>query len=167
MSRFVHPLTIMLALPFSIVGALLALFFSGFSLDLMGMIGLVLLMGLVTKNSILLVEFINQLRRRGLSMGEAVVQAGQTRLRPILMTTLSMILGMLPIAIGFGAGGEFRQPMGVSVIGGVIISTVLTLVIVPVAYTLIDDASRWVARWRRNKETDTTEVRQWQKEPVP
>ena len=143
---FVHPFTIMLALPFSIIGALLALVLARFSLDSLAMIGMILLMGLVTKNSILLVEFTNQLRRRGLSTRDAILQAGPIRLRPIMMTTLSMICGMLPVAVGFGAGSEYRQPMGVSVIGGVITSTVLTLVAVPVAYSLIDDIGRWIVR---------------------
>ncbi len=143
---FVHPFTIMLALPFSIIGALLALLLARFSLDAMSMIGIILLMGLVTKNSILLVEFTNQLRRRGMSTRDAILRAGPIRLRPILMTTLSMICGMIPVAVGFGAGSEMRQPMGVTVIGGVITSTVLTLVAVPVAYSLIDDASQWVVR---------------------
>ena len=143
---FVHPFTIMLALPFSVVGALLALLLARFSLDAMSMIGMILLMGLVTKNSILLVEFTNQLRRQGMATREAILQAGPIRLRPILMTTLAMIFGMIPVAAGFGAGSELRQPMGVTVIGGVITSTVLTLVAVPVAYSLIDDAGRWVAR---------------------
>lgn len=143
---FVHPFTIMLALPFSIIGALLALVLARFSLDSLAMIGMILLMGLVTKNSILLVEFTNQLRRRGLGTRDAILQAGPIRLRPIMMTTLSMICGMLPVAVGFGAGSEYRQPMGVSVIGGVITSTLLTLVAVPVAYSLIDDAGRWIVR---------------------
>ena len=136
---FVHPFTIMLALPFSVVGALLALLALRFSLDMLSMIGMILLMGLVTKNSILLVEFTNQMRRRGLGVREAILEAGPIRLRPILMTTLAMIFGMLPVAAGFGAGAELRQPMGISVIGGIITSTVLTLVAVPVAYSLIDD----------------------------
>jgi len=143
---FVQPLTIMLALPFSFVGALLALYAGGFSLDMLGMIGIILLMGLVAKNSILLVEFANQLRRRGLGAREAALEAGPVRLRPILMTTLAMIFGMMPTAVGLGAGGEFRQPMGVSVIGGLITSTLLTLVVVPVAYTLIDDLAALVTR---------------------
>ena len=147
---FIHPFTIMLALPFSVVGALLALLMTGFSLDAMSMIGIILLMGLVTKNSILLVEFINQLKSRGHSTYEAILHAGPVRLRPILMTTLAMIFGMMPVAVGFGAGSELRQPMGITVIGGVITSTVLTLVAVPVAYSLIDDAGRWLrARLRR------------------
>ncbi|MHB1417337.1 MAG: efflux RND transporter permease subunit, partial [Chloroflexota bacterium] len=124
---FVHPFTIMLALPFSVVGALLALYARGFSFDMLGMIGIILLMGLVTKNSILLVEFTNQLKRRGLSTREAILEAGPIRLRPILMTTLAMIFGMIPVAAGVGAGAELRQPMGVSVIGGLVVSTLLTL----------------------------------------
>ncbi len=143
---FIHPFTIMLALPFSIIGALLALLASRFSLDMLAMIGLMLLMGLVTKNSILLVEFTNQLKRRGLTTYEAILEAGPIRLRPILMTTLAMIFGMAPVAVGFGAGSELRQPMGISVVGGLITSTMLTLVAVPVAYSLIDDLGRWIER---------------------
>ncbi|MHB8993059.1 MAG: efflux RND transporter permease subunit, partial [Chloroflexota bacterium] len=142
---FIHPFTIMLALPFSIIGALLSLLMARFSLDMLAMIGILLLMGLVTKNSILLVEFTNQLRRRGRSVHEAILEAGPIRLRPILMTTLAMIFGMIPVAVGFGAGAELRQPMGISVIGGLITSTLLTLVAVPVAYSIIDDAGRWIA----------------------
>jgi HAE1 family hydrophobic/amphiphilic exporter-1 len=145
---FIHPLTIMLALPFSMVGALLALYGSGRALDMMAMIGIILLMGLVTKNSILLVEFTNQLKRRGRTTRDALREAGPVRLRPILMT-LAMIFGMLPVALGLGAGAELRQPMGIGVIGGLLTSTVLTLVVVPVAYSLIDDAMGRFAR-RRN-----------------
>jgi len=143
---FVHPFTIMLALPFSIVGALLSLFALRYNFDMLAMIGLILLMGLVTKNSILLVEFINQLRRRGLGVREAILEAGPIRLRPILMTTLAMIFGMVPVAAGLGAGSEMRQPMAVAVIGGLVTSTLLTLVVVPVAYSLIADLTRLVVR---------------------
>jgi len=136
---YVHPFTIMLALPFSIVGALVALLAARFSLDMLALIGMILLMGLVTKNSILLVEFTNQLRRNGLGVRDAILEAGPVRLRPILMTTMAMIFGMIPVAAGFGAGSELRQPMGVSVIGGLITSTLLTLIAVPVAYSLVDD----------------------------
>ncbi|MDO8670101.1 MAG: efflux RND transporter permease subunit [Dehalococcoidia bacterium] len=146
---FVHPFTIMLALPFSIVGALLSLFIFRFNFDMLAMIGIILLMGLVTKNSILLVEFINQLRRRGLSVLEAILEAGPIRLRPILMTTLAMIFGMLPSAIGIGAGSEMRKPMSVAVIGGLLTSTLLTLVVVPVAYSLIADLSARILRSRQ------------------
>ncbi len=142
---FAHPITIMLALPFSAIGALLALFLAGLGLDMLGMMGIILLMGLVTKNSILLVEFTNQLRRRGLGVREAILHAGPVRLRPIVMTTLAMILGMLPTALGLGAGSELRRSMGLGVIGGLVTSTLLTLVVVPVAYSLVADLSRLVA----------------------
>jgi len=151
---FVHPFTIMLALPLSLVGAFAALFATGFNFDMLAMIGLMLLMGLVTKNSILLVEFINQLKRAGLSTREAILQAGPTRLRPIVMTTLAMIFGMLPAALGTGAGSEMRQPMGVSVIGGLLTSTLLTLVVVPVVYSLFDDLGRWARGRVRRGEPD-------------
>lgn len=143
---FVHPLTVMLALPFSISGALIALYLGGFNLDMVGLIGMILLMGLVAKNSILLVEFTNQLRRRGLEVNEAILEAGPIRLRPIVMTTLAMILGMAPLAAGLGSGSEMRQPMGVAVIGGLLTSMLLTLVVVPVAYSLIADLTRVVTR---------------------
>ena len=150
---FIQPFVIMLALPFSVVGALVALLMARFSLDMLAMIGMILLMGLVTKNSILLVEFTNQLKRRGLSTRDAILEAGPIRLRPIMMTTLAMIFGMIPVAIGFGAGSELRQPMGVSVIGGLITSTLLTLVAVPVAYSLIDEAGQKLTRRLRHEAT--------------
>jgi len=156
---FIHPFTIMLALPFSVIGALLALLATRFSLDMLAMIGMMLLMGLVTKNSILLVEFTNQLKRRGLSTHEAILRAGPLRLRPILMTTLAMIFGMAPVAAGFGAGAELRQPMGISIVGGLITSTLLTLVAVPVAYSLIDEmGQRIVRRIRPRAETPGVEA---------
>ena len=139
---FVQPFIIMLALPLSFVGAFGALMLTGRSLDMVAMIGLVLLMGLVTKNSILLIDFINRLRRQGSPRHEAIITAGPIRLRPILMTTLAMIFGMVPVALGLGAGSELRVPMGVAVIGGLLTSTVLTLVVVPVVYTLVDDLMR-------------------------
>jgi len=105
------------------------------------MIGIIMLMGLVTKNGILLVDYINVLRGRGLERWEATLQAGQTRLRPILMTTFAMIFGMIPVAFSFGEGSEFRSPMGQAVIGGLITSTLLTLFIVPIVYTILDDLS--------------------------
>ncbi|HET7928181.1 MAG TPA: efflux RND transporter permease subunit [Actinomycetota bacterium] len=133
-----HPFTIMLSLPLAIVGALVFLFVLGISLDVTAMIGIVLLMGLVTKNAILLVDYTNQLRERGKGIVEAVLEAGPTRLRPILMTSAAMVLGMLPAAVGGGEGQEFRVPMSVSVIGGVVTSTFLTLVVVPVVYVWVD-----------------------------
>ena len=105
-----------------------------------------LLLGLVTKNSILLVEYANQQLAKGLDSHEAMIQAGRVRLRPILMTAFSTIAGILPIAIGFGAGAESRRPMGVAVVGGMLTSTFLTLFVIPVAYTLFSDFAAWVKR---------------------
>jgi hydrophobic/amphiphilic exporter-1 (mainly G- bacteria), HAE1 family len=148
---FIHPFTIMLSLPLSVVGAFGALFLSGMTLNIFSMIGVIMLMGLVTKNAILLVDFTNQLRARGLDTQAALLQAGPVRLRPILMTTLAMIFGMLPVALALGEGGETRAPMAVTVIGGLITSTILTLVVVPVVYSLLDGMShsrpvRWLGR---------------------
>jgi multidrug efflux pump len=134
---FVHPLTILLSVPLAVFGALLTLFLFRQSLNIYSQIGLIMLIGLVTKNAILIVEFSNQLRSRGLELREAVIEAAAVRLRPILMTSFSTIFGVLPIAIGLGAGGESRQPLGLSVVGGMLFSTFLTLVIVPVVYTLL------------------------------
>ncbi len=143
---FIHPLTIMLSLPLALAGALLALLITGNALGVMGMIGIILLMGLVTKNAILLIDFILQARRSGMERTEAVLRAGPMRLRPILMTTMAMIAGMLPVAIGLSPGSAWRSPMAITVIGGLITSTLLTLVVVPVVYTLLDDLQRWVKR---------------------
>jgi hydrophobe/amphiphile efflux-1 (HAE1) family protein len=135
---FVHPFTIMVALPLTIVGALLALFLTGLPIGMPAMIGIVLLLGLVTKNGILLVDFTNQLRSKGLDVIPALLEAGPTRLRPILMTSSAIVLGELPTALSTAEGSEFNVPMAVAVIGGVITSTLLTLVVVPVAYVWID-----------------------------
>jgi hydrophobic/amphiphilic exporter-1 (mainly G- bacteria), HAE1 family len=135
---FLHPVTIMLSLPLSVVGALSALVISREPLGVMAMIGLILLMGLVTKNAILLVDYTNTLREGGMSAREALLAAGPVRLRPILMTTAAMIFGMIPVALGLSEGGELRAPMAAAVIGGLITSTVLTLVVVPVAYSIAD-----------------------------
>ena len=136
---FVHPFSIMLALPMSIIGAVIMLLIFGSSVSVMSLIGIIMLMGLVTKNGILLVDFTNVLRERGLSRFDALVKAGPTRLRPILMTTFAMIFGMVPVALALGEGAEFRAPMGQAVIGGLITSTLLTLFIVPVVYSILDD----------------------------
>ena len=135
---FIHPFTIMSALPFSLIGALGGLLLSGMHMSIFAMIGLIMLMGLVTKNGILLVDFAIQRRDAGDDTKLALENAGATRLRPILMTTAAMIFGMLPVAIGHGEGGEVRAPMGVTIIGGLITSTILTLVVVPVIYSLMD-----------------------------
>lgn len=134
---FIHPFTILLSVPLALVGALVSLFVFGQSLNIYSQIGLVMLIGLVTKNSILIVEFSNQLRERGTQLFEAVMQASRIRLRPILMTSFAIIFGVLPIAIGLGAGGEARRPLGIAVVGGLMFSTFLTLVLVPVVYTLL------------------------------
>lgn len=140
---FVHPFTIMLSLPLSMVGAFGALWLAGMTLNIFSMIGIIMLMGLVTKNAILLVDYTNTLRRRdNFERNHAILTAGPIRLRPILMTTASIIFGMLPIAFGLGAGAESRAPMAVVVIGGLITSTLLTLIVVPVVYTLLDDLTQ-------------------------
>jgi HAE1 family hydrophobic/amphiphilic exporter-1 len=136
---FAHPLAIMLSLPLSLFGVAVILFFTHDTLNIMSMIGLIMLMGLVTKNAILLVDFTNQARREGTPRHKALIQAGTTRLRPIVMTTLAMIFGMLPLAFAIGAGAEMRAPMARAVIGGLITSTLLSLLVVPVVYTLLDD----------------------------
>ncbi|MEI7811243.1 MAG: efflux RND transporter permease subunit [Ignavibacteria bacterium] len=138
---FIYPFSIMLSLPMAIIGAIIALLAFKSALSVMSMIGIIMLMGLVTKNAILLIDFANILRERGMDRTEALLKAGPTRLRPILMTTLAMIFGMVPVALGLGEGSEFRSPMGQAVIGGLITSTILTLLVVPVVYTILDDFS--------------------------
>ena len=135
----VHPFTIMMSLPFAFIGGIAGLLIAQQYLSMMAMIGFIMLMGLVTKNGILLVEFTNQLRQAGKGTIEALLEAGQVRLRPILMTTIAMIAGMVPVALASGDGAETRVPMAVAIIGGLITSTVLTLGIVPVVYSLLDD----------------------------
>jgi len=145
-ASFMQPVAIMVSLPLSLIGVVLALIVARSTLNIFSIIGFIMLMGLVTKNAILLVDFVNQGRREGLARAEAVVRAGAVRLRPILMTTLAMIFGMIPLALGLGEGGEQRAPMGQAVIGGVITSSLLTLVVVPVIYTYLDDLVAWLRR---------------------
>lgn len=161
-----HPFTVLLAVPLAGLGAAGLLWVvnqlgagglippvPAMNINLFSLIGLILLVGLVTKNSILLVEFANQQRALGVNAHDAMMQAGTVRLRPILMTALSTIAGIVPIAIGFGAGAESRRPMGVAVAGGMITSTVLTLLVIPVVYTLLNDFSGWMRkRFRRQNE---------------
>ena len=142
-ASFTQPVAIMMSLPFTLIGVFLALLLTGTTLNLFSMIGFVMLMGLVTKNGILLVDFANRARRAGSSLHDAVLLAGQVRLRPILMTTAAMIGGMMPLAMGIGEGGETQAPMGRAIIGGVITSTLLTLVVVPVLYTYLDRLHEW------------------------
>ena len=149
-ASFTQPFAIMASLPFSLIGVFLALLLTGTTLNLFSMIGFIMLMGLVTKNAILLVDFANRARRGGASLHDSLLQAGQVRLRPILMTTAAMIGGMLPLAMGVGEGGETQAPMGRAIIGGVITSTLLTLVVVPVLYTYLDALHE---RRRKRRET--------------
>jgi HAE1 family hydrophobic/amphiphilic exporter-1 len=137
---FVHPLTILLAVPLSIVGGTLALAATGEGLNTMSLIGAVILVGIVVNDAIVKVEFINQLRAQGLGMRDAILEAGRKRLRPILMTTVTTVLGLLPMALGFGRGADLRQPLAVVVIGGLTSATMLTLIVVPVAYSLVSGA---------------------------
>ena len=134
---FIHPLSILLSVPLAIFGALVTLLVFKESLNIYSQIGLIMLIGLVTKNAILIVEFANQQQAKGLNYADAVVEASIIRLRPILMTSFATIFGILPIAIGIGAGGESRRPLGLAVVGGMLFSTFLTLVMVPVVYTLL------------------------------
>jgi HAE1 family hydrophobic/amphiphilic exporter-1 len=136
------PFVIMFSLPMALIGAFLALILTGKSLSIVSMVGFIMLVGLVGKNAILLVDYTNTLRTRGYERNAAVLEAGPTRLRPILMTTLAMIFGMLPTALALGRGAEFRAPMAIAVIGGLIVSTLLTLVFIPTLYTLVDDLAK-------------------------
>ena len=136
----VHPFTVLLAVPLAVTGALFTLLIAGSTINLYSQIGMILLIGLVTKNSILLVEYANQLKERGLDTVAAVREAGRIRLRPILMTSVSTIMGALPIALGLGAGATSRRPLGYAIVGGVLVSTLLTLLLVPVVYVLLDRA---------------------------
>jgi multidrug efflux pump subunit AcrB len=146
---FLQPVAIMMSLPLSLIGVLVALLVTGSTLNVFSFIGIVMLMGLVTKNAILLVDFANHGQREGKGQLQAIMEAGQVRLRPIVMTTLAMIFGMLPMAIGMGDGAEMQAPMGRAVIGGVITSTLLTLVVVPVAYSYLDSLGKRARRWFR------------------
>lgn len=143
---FIHPLSIMFSVPFALVGVVWSLYFSGYTLNAASMIGVILLIGVVVNNAIVLVDFVNQLRARGKGLTSALVTAGKTRLRPILMMTLTTVLGMLPLALGIGEGSEIQAPMAIVVVGGLSFSTVLTLVVVPTAYAALDSL---VSRLRR------------------
>ncbi|MBW4613215.1 MAG: efflux RND transporter permease subunit [Desmonostoc vinosum HA7617-LM4] len=143
---WVDPVVIGVSLPLALVGAMLALLFTNSDFGMISLIGFVFLLGLANKNAILLVDYINQLRDAGLERTEAILKAGPVRLRPIMMTTASTILGMLPIALGFGAGFELRSPMAVAIAGGLVTSTILSLIVVPVVYAILDD---WFPRFRK------------------
>ena len=143
---FLQPLALMTALPLTLIGVVLALMMFRSTLSMFSVIGVIMLMGLVTKNAILLVDFANHARKAGASVPEALLQAGLIRMRPIVMTTAAMVFGMLPMALALNDGGEIQAPMGRAIIGGVITSSLLTLVVVPVVYCYMDDLAQWLRR---------------------
>jgi hydrophobic/amphiphilic exporter-1 (mainly G- bacteria), HAE1 family len=155
---FTHPLAIMLSLPLSLIGVVVMLMLTGDDLNIMAMIGLILLMGLVTKNAILLIDYTKRLRLEGKGRNDALVEAGRTRFRPIVMTTMAMIFGMLPLAFEIGAGSEMRAPMARTVIGGLITSTLLTLIAVPVVYSLLDDLTQAISGKRAGQPGESEEA---------
>jgi HAE1 family hydrophobic/amphiphilic exporter-1 len=134
----VHPFTVLLTVPFAIVGSILAFFILGKTFNIMALIGVIMLAGIAVNSSIILIDRINQLRAEGMDRKKAIVQAGQQRLRPILMTTLTTILALIPLTIGFGESVQLRSPMALAVIGGLLTSTLLTLVVIPCAYDIFD-----------------------------
>jgi HAE1 family hydrophobic/amphiphilic exporter-1 len=144
---FVTPLTIMLALPLAMCGSFVALAVTGESLNIFSMIGVIMLLGVATKNSILLVDYANQRTAEGMDRAQAMIEAGKTRLRPILMTTMALIAGTVPIAVGLNEASRQRTSMGVAIIGGLISSTMLTLLVVPAAYLYIDRFRLWSKAW--------------------
>ena len=149
---FLHPFTVMFSLPLLTPGAFGLLFLAGNNLDMMSFMGIILLVGIVVNNGIILVDFINQERARGTNKVAAALAAGPLRLRPILMTAVSTLVGSLPVALKLGEGAEMRQPMAVAVFGGLFTSTLLTLFVVPVVYLVLDDArdrARALLRWAR------------------
>ena len=137
---FVHPFTILMAVPLALVGAVGALVLTGQGLNTMSLIGAVILVGIVVNDAIVKVDFINQARRQGRGLREAILEAGRVRLRPILMTTVTTVLGLFPMALGIGRGSDLRAPLAIAVIGGLIVATALTLVIVPVVYQTVERA---------------------------
>jgi multidrug efflux pump subunit AcrB len=148
---FIHPITILMSLPPAAVGALLFLWLLGFELTVIAIIGLVMLIGIVKKNAIMMIDFaLERVRHEGMPVEEAIYQASVLRFRPIMMTTMAAILGVMPIAIGIGAGSELRQPLGVAVVGGLVISQVLTLYTIPVTYLYMERLGNWIGG-RRSK----------------
>lgn len=160
-NSFLYPVAIMASLPLSLIGVFFALFLFGSSLNMFSIIGIIMLMGLVCKNAILLIDFIKESLSNGSSRTEAIMLAGQTRLRPILMTTAAMVMGMVPLALGIGEGSEQQAPMAHAIIGGVITSTLLTLIVVPVIYTYLDDGKqRFFRLFAKEKATTPAMKRQ-------
>jgi HAE1 family hydrophobic/amphiphilic exporter-1 len=145
---FTQPVAIMMSLPLALIGVMVGLLLWGSTLNLFSIIGVIMLMGLAAKNGILLVDFANQSRREGLALREALIEAGRVRMRPILMTSFAMIFGMLPLALALGEGSETRAPMAHAVIGGMVTSTLLTLIVVPVVYSYLEGMGAW---WRARR----------------
>jgi HAE1 family hydrophobic/amphiphilic exporter-1 len=166
-NSYTHPFTIMISAPLSFIGGFVALKLAGMSLDMMSGIGLLVLMGLVMKNGILLVDYINQLRAKGLERDAAILEAGPVRMRPVLMTSGALIFGMLPTVLFHGVGSEFRAPMAMITIGGLLTSTLLTLVMVPVVYSLMDGATIWLTRLLRPAKTRVASVPMGRMASVP
>uniref|UniRef100_UPI0037BF5F89 efflux RND transporter permease subunit n=1 Tax=Gemmatimonas sp. TaxID=1962908 RepID=UPI0037BF5F89 len=137
-NSWIEPLAILASLPLSAVGVVGALWMAGMTINIMSLIGVILLAGVVAKNAILLLDYAKQLREGGSTLADALVESGATRLRPIVMTTVALVAGMVPVAIGSGEGAMFRAPLGMAVIGGTISSTLLTLLVIPVVYALLD-----------------------------
>jgi HAE1 family hydrophobic/amphiphilic exporter-1 len=141
---FLDPLAIMISLPLSLIGVVLALLVTRDTLNIMSMIGVMLLMGLVAKNAILLIDFAKWGLERGMDRRSAIIEAGRIRLRPIVMTSFALIAGMIPVALGLGEGADFRAPLGRAVIGGVITSTLLTLLVIPTVWEILDQLRAWL-----------------------
>jgi len=150
-NSFWHPVVILLALPFSVSGALIALWIAGQSLNVYSMLGLILLVGIAKKNSIMLVDFTNQIRERGVERHHALLEACPIRLRPILMTSTATIAGALPPALAVGPGAELQRPMALALLGGMVVSTLLTLFVVPAGYSVLDDVIEWNRARRRER----------------
>jgi HAE1 family hydrophobic/amphiphilic exporter-1 len=148
---FLEPLAIMASLPLSLIGVVLALLITGDTLNIMSMIGVILLCGIVAKNAILLIDFAKWGKEKGMTRRQAIIEAGRTRLRPILMTTFALIAGMVPIALGIGEGADWRAPLGRAVIGGTITSTLLTLLVIPTFYEIMDEWREGVVRWVKRR----------------
>ena len=141
-----HPFTILLTIPLAVVGAILLFFITGTTINMMGVIGIVMLGGIAVNNSIILVDRINQLSQAGMELTDAIVEAGQQRIRPIIMTTLTTILAMLPMTFSFGEGASLRSPMAIAVIGGLITSTLMSLMVIPCVYYVLENIKRRINR---------------------
>ncbi|MFZ9823275.1 MAG: efflux RND transporter permease subunit, partial [Gemmataceae bacterium] len=152
-NSFIHPLTVLLAMPFAVTGALVTLWFTNDTINMMSMIGLILLMGLVKKNSIILVDYTNQLREQGMAVEEALINACPVRLRPILMTSIATVAGAIPAAIGIGPGAETRSPMARAIIGGILVSTAVTLFLVPAFYLFVEKTRAFSSKLARSPES--------------